>query len=187
MRNPKSSVIGGMICVLATIVVGCETGAQTGALAGGGLGALAGQAIGRDTKSTLIGAAVGTGIGYMIGNEKDKKHAKEMNQKTKTHNYTHTEVGPLGGTRWLVADISPKSRVTPYISKIIEFRSYGRVITTTTNPDGTVDVTDERYRVVGDTLVVNKPGLLINAQFGISGDQMIVSAEDFRAVLKRMK
>ena len=187
MRNPRRSVSGGFICVLATIVVGCETGGQTGALAGGGIGALAGQAIGGNTESTLIGAAVGTGIGYMIGNEKDKEKAKEMNQKTKSHNYTHTEVGPLGGTRWLVADISPKSRVTPYISKIIEFRPYGRVITTTTNPDGTVDVTDERYRVVGDTLVVNKPGLLINAQYGISGDQMIVSAEDFRAVLKRMK
>lgn len=75
----------------------------------------------------------------------------------------------------------------PYVSKIVEFRAYGRVITTTTNPDGTVDVTDERYRVVGNTLVMYKPGLLINAQFGISGDQMIVSAEDFRAVLMRMR
>ncbi len=187
MRIQKRSVIGATICVLAMIVVGCETAARTGALAGGGIGALAGQAIGGNTQSTLIGAAVGTGIGYIIGNEKDKEKAKEMNQKSKTHNYTHTEVGPLGGTRWLVADISPKTRVMPYVSKIVEFRAYGRVITTTTNPDGTVDVTDERYRVVGNTLVVNKPGLLINAQYGISGDQMIVSAEDFRAVLKRIK
>ena len=61
MRNPRRSVIGGFICVLATIMVGCETGGQTGALAGGGIGALAGQAIGGNTESTLIGAAVGTG------------------------------------------------------------------------------------------------------------------------------
>ena len=61
------------------------------------------------------------------------------------------------------------------------------VITTTTNLDGSVDITDERYRVVGDTLIVNKPGYLINARFGIVGDELIVSAEDFRAVLKRMR
>lgn len=187
MRNPKRSVIGGMICVLAMILVGCETAGRTGALAGGGIGALAGQMIGGNTESTLIGAAVGTGIGYIIGNEKDKKHAKEMTQETKAHNYAHDEVKPLGGTRWLVMDLAPKDRVPPYASKIVEFRKYGRVITTTTNSDGTVDVTDERYRVVGNTLVVNKPGLLINARYGITGDEMIVSADDFRAVLKRMR
>ena len=187
MVNTRWSGIGGMMCVLATTLAGCESGGKTGALAGAGIGALAGQLIGGDTKSTLIGAAVGTGAGYMIGNEKDKKHAKEMNEKSKAHNYTHKEVKPLGGTRWLVVDIAPKTRVPPYASKIIEFRPYGRVITTTTNPDGSVDVTDERYRVVGNTLVVNKPGLLVNAQYGISGDEMIVSAEDFRAVLKRLR
>ncbi len=61
------------------------------------------------------------------------------------------------------------------------------MITTTTNPDGSVDIFDERYRVVGSALIVNKPGYMINAQFGISGDEMIVSAEKFRAVLKRIR
>jgi len=60
--------------------VGCESDAQTGA----GLGALAGAGIGQlaggDTESTLIGAAVGGGAGYMLGNEGDKKKTKaEMN------------------------------------------------------------------------------------------------------------
>jgi hypothetical protein len=168
-------------------MAGCETQGKTGALAGGGIGALAGQAIGRDTKSTLIGAAVGTGAGYIIGNERDKKHAREVNEKSKEHNYTHTEVSPLGGTRWQLVNIAPKTRIPPYASKFVEFRPYGRVITTTTNLDGSVDITDERYRVVGDTLIVNKPGYLINARFGIVGDELIVSAEDFRAVLKRMR
>jgi hypothetical protein len=175
------------MCLLLVSLGGCETGGKTGALAGGGIGALTGQAIGGNTKSTLIGAGVGTGIGYMIGNEKDKAHAKEMNEASQEHNYTHTEVGPLGGTRWIVMSVAPKDHVPPYASKVVEFRPYGRVITTTTNPDGSVDVTDERYRVVGNTLVINKPNLLINATYGISGDELIVSAEDFRAVLKRTR
>ncbi|UCF33342.1 MAG: hypothetical protein JSV78_13520 [Phycisphaerales bacterium] len=187
MRNSRWQVLGGSVCLLLVSLGGCETGGKTGALAGSGIGALAGQAIGRDTKSTLIGAGVGAGVGYMIGNEKDKEHAKEMNQESKAHNYTHTEVKPLGGTRWLLVDIAPKSGIPPYASKVVEFRPYGRVITTTTNPDGSVDVTDERYRVVGNALVINKPDLLINAQYDISGDEMIVSAENFRAVLKRMR
>ena len=58
-----------------TFVAGCESDAQAGAglgaLAGAGIGALAGG----DTESTLIGAAVGGGAGYMIGNEQDKKKA----------------------------------------------------------------------------------------------------------------
>lgn len=187
MVNSRWIGISGTMCVLATILAGCETSGQTGALGGAGIGAIAGQLIGRDTKSTLIGAGVGAGAGYMIGNEKDKKHAKEMNAQNKSHNYTHKEVKPLGGTRWLLASIAPKDQVSPYTSKIVEFRPHGRVITTTTNPDGSVDVTDESYRVVGDTLVINKPGLIINAQYGIVADELIVSAETFRAVLKRMK
>lgn len=58
------------------LTTGCESDAQTGA----GLGALAGAGIGQlaggDTESTLIGAAVGGGAGYMIGNEQDKKKAR---------------------------------------------------------------------------------------------------------------
>ncbi|UCC32514.1 MAG: glycine zipper 2TM domain-containing protein [Phycisphaerales bacterium] len=179
-----SLTVGG---IFAIVVAGCATAGRTGALAGGGIGALAGQAIGGDTESTLIGAAVGTGVGYIIGNEVDKKHAAELNQTSQAHDYTHKEVGDLGGTRWQLVSLAPKDRVPPYASKFIEFRPHGRVITTTTNRDGTVDVVDERYRVVDDTLIVNKPGYIINARYGFSRDQLIVSAEDFRAVLKRMR
>jgi hypothetical protein len=173
--------------MMAMMAAGCATAGRTGALTGGGIGALAGQAIGRDTKSTLIGAAVGTGLGYMIGNEADKKHATELSQTSQASDYTHDEVGPLGGTRWQLVSLAPQDRVPPYASKLVEFRPQGRVVTTTTTRDGAVDVVDERYRVVEDTLIVNKPGYIINARFGISGDQLIVSADDFRAVLKRIR
>jgi hypothetical protein len=75
---------GKLATILVTVAVstglvffvGCESDAQTGA----GLGALAGAGIGQlaggDTESTLIGAAVGGGAGYMLGNESDKKKTK---------------------------------------------------------------------------------------------------------------
>jgi hypothetical protein len=170
----------------AFVAAGCESQGGTGALVGGGLGALAGQAIGGDTESTLIGTAVGAGIGYVIGNEKDKKKAKEMSEAQKTPKPTHDEVGVLGGTRWNLVSLNPKDAAPPYVSKIIEFKPNGRIITTTTKPDGRVEVFDESYRVVGDTLVVNKPGYLINARFGISGNQLAISAAEFSAVLRRL-
>lgn len=51
-----------------------------GAGAGAGAGAIAGQAIGRNTEATLIGAAVGTMLGYIVGTEFDKYDARMMNQ-----------------------------------------------------------------------------------------------------------
>lgn len=67
------------IAVMVVLIVcllsfgGCKTSAGTGGLIGTGIGAIAGQAIGGDTKSTLIGAALGGGTGYIIGDQQDKK------------------------------------------------------------------------------------------------------------------
>jgi hypothetical protein len=49
-----------------------------------------------------------------------------------------------------------------------------------------VKVFDETNRVVGDTLIVNKPGSLVNPRFTLAGSQLTVSAEDFSAVLERL-
>ncbi|MGP1347183.1 MAG: glycine zipper domain-containing protein [Phycisphaerales bacterium] len=77
-----ASVAGRFCLVLVSCCAviwqgGCSSSAQTGAVAGGGIGALMGQAVGRNTTGTLIGAAVGTGAGYMIGNEMDRGAARE--------------------------------------------------------------------------------------------------------------
>jgi hypothetical protein len=188
MKTSKSSPLltTVVLMVVLSLALGCATQGQTGALAGGGIGALAGQAIGGSTEATLIGAAVGTGIGYIIGNEADKKKAQQMSQTTQATNYDHTEVGPLANTRWKVVSLNPRNIAPAFASKIIEFDSTGHVTTTTTYPDGRVEVFKETYRVVGDTLIINKPGYIVNAKFSISGDQMVADAQDFSAVLKRI-
>lgn len=47
---------------------------QKGAAVGAGIGALLGQAIGRDTEAALLGAGVGTLIGAIAGNAVDQEH-----------------------------------------------------------------------------------------------------------------
>lgn len=159
---------------------GCATKARTAALAGGGVGALIGQAAGRDTEGTLIGAAVGTGIGYIIGNEMDKKEAKELEIRKAV-----PDNAPLAGTSWRVTDLV-RDEPLPHRSIVLDFGHDGRVVTTRTLPDGTIVRSDESYRVVGHTLIVNKPGYLINAKYRIDGSEMVVDAPKFRAVLQRL-
>ena len=80
--------------------------AQTGAVGGAGAGALIGQAIGHNTEATLIGMAVGTMLGYIVGNEMDKYDREQLN-----HVY---ERGVSGQTSsWINPDAGNQYQVTP--------------------------------------------------------------------------
>jgi len=82
------------------------TKGQQGAGIGGVSGALIGQAIGRNTEATLIGAAVGTMLGYIVGNEMDKFDRRELNQAY--------EYGPSGqSTTWQNPDSGNAYQVIP--------------------------------------------------------------------------
>ena len=98
----------------------------------------------------------------------------------------HQEVGPLGGTRWTVTRLVPADVAEPYTSKVVEFKLSGDVVTTTTGNDGKVDVSKEEYRVVGDTLIVNRPGYMINAKIALSGNRLTLTCEKWSAVLQRL-
>ena len=188
-RRTRTAMLIGSTTLFA-VLGGCETGGQTGAVAGAGVGALIGQAAGGDTEATLIGAAIGTGVGYLIGNEVDKSKAKEMSESSVQASrpaYEHSETTPLAGTRWNLVNLSPADIVEPYTSKIVEFRSNGRIVTTTTLADGTVTEANESYRVVSDTLIINHDDYITNARFSVSGDELVVSAEEFSAVLRQLR
>jgi len=172
--------VGLAICPIILLAEGCATKGRTGALAGGGVGALIGQLAGQSTEGTLIGAAVGTGVGYIIGNEMDKKDAQDMAARGEVPNNA-----PLAGTSWRVTSLV-RDEPLPHRSIVIEFRGDGRAITIRTLPDGEVVRSDEAYRVVGSTLIVNKPGYIVNAKYRIDGREMVVEAPKARVVLERV-
>ncbi len=78
--------------------------AQTGAVGGAAGGALIGQAIGHNTEATLIGAAVGTMLGYIVGNEMDKYDRKQLNHAYErgVSNQTSSWVNPDNGNQYSV-------------------------------------------------------------------------------------
>jgi hypothetical protein len=160
-----------------------SSGKKKGMMWGAGLGAVAGGIIGGHGSDALIGAAVGTGIGYIVGNESDHKKAKEMSAQSP--NGSHSETGPFAGTTWRLQDWTPKSGKEVFKSKTFSFGKDGWLTTHTTNKDGKKATDRENYRVVGDTLIVNKGDYLLNFKFAIQGDQLTVDSEKLRAIMKR--
>jgi len=171
----RSSILALAALTCLAVGSGCATKGGTGALIGSGIGAIAGYAI-EDDEGALVGAAIGAGAGYLIGNELDK---------TQSESHDFSEPTPLSGTRWSVVSLVPMPN-PPFVVKTIDFRNDGIVVTRTTDVDGLITETEERYRVVGKTLIVNKPGYLVNAAFAVDGGQLIIDAEQFRAVCDRL-
>lgn len=112
--------------------------------------------------------------------------APSASSVTSEMRFTNSEVGALGDTRWAVVSVNPRDGLGSFLSMIVEFRPNGRVLTTTTTKEGQIRTADEAYRVVNDTLIINRPGYIINARFQMLPDQLIVSADRFSAVLQRL-
>jgi len=183
----KSKIVAALLIAAVAGAAGGQTetsNKKKGMLWGAGLGAITGGIIGGHGSDALIGAAVGTGIGYIIGNESDKKKAQEMSAQSK--NATHSETGPFAGTSWQLQDWSPKTGKEEWQAKTFAFGKDCWVTTTTTHKkDGRKATVRENYRVVGDTLIVNRGDYLVNCKFAIQGDQLTVDTSKLRAILKR--
>ncbi len=172
---------GFALCLALLATAGCESmdKAAYGGLGGAGVGALAGQIIGGNTAATLIGAGVGAGLGYIVGNEMDKSDAK------KRQTATPQELQPFANTSWKMISVNPQPK-KPFMTLTSRFNSDGTVTTTRTFADGKVESDTEQYRVVGSTLIINKPDYVINARFKVEGDRMYLDADKWSAVMQRI-
>jgi len=156
-----------------------ERGLIGGAI-GGGIGALAGRAVGRNTTGTLIGAGVGAGLGYLLGNELDKKKAREHNIAQPTE---------LTGTKWHVEQLNMPNPPA-YRDMYLSFEPNSTLVTTTVTPDGRVLRAVETYRIADHTLIINRgpagdqPGYIINADMTKSDTGMAISSPQFSATLR---
>ena len=181
MEGWKKTVGLGVLCIALLFGGGCATmdKSEMGALGGAGVGALVGQAIGHNTAGTLIGAGVGLGLGYIIGNEVDKSDTRKRKA------VTQEEVEPLANTTWEVVSTTPRPK-KHYQSMIARFNQDGTVTTTTKLANGKVETDTESYRVVGSTLVINKPNYVINSRYRIDGNKMYMDTGEHSIVLQRV-
>lgn len=76
-----------LIMIVSSLsLTGCISQGMNGAGIGATIGAIAGQAIGHNTESTLIGAEVGTMLGYMTGNEVYKSNQNNVDVSRQQYN-----------------------------------------------------------------------------------------------------
>lgn len=177
-----SMMLSVVVCSTLVLGAGCATKGETGALTGAGVGALVGGLAnmhGSWGATALVGAGVGAGVGYLIGSEEDKKDAQ------KRQALSEEETKPLANTTWQVISIVPKP-MDHYKSMVSYFRPDGIVVTTRTYADGRVETDNERYRIAGSTLIINKPDYVINAKFRIDGNRMVLDTGKSSIVMQRV-
>lgn len=97
------------------------------------------------------------------------------------------DTSPLANTTWQVVSVNPKP-AEPMKSKVGRFNADGTLTTTTTYWDGrTVTDTDsERYRTVGQTLIISQDDYVINATFLLDGDSLYMDTGKYSLVLERI-
>ncbi len=164
------------------VLTGCATKAQTGAAVGAGTGALIGGLAnmhGSWGATALLGAGIGAGVGYLIGNEEDKKDAVTRKQ------VTQDELRPFSGTAWQMVKVTPKP-ADPYKSQVTSFRNDGTVTTSRVYRDGRTETVTEKYRVVGKTLIINQADYVVNTQYDLRGDDLILDFGNQTVVFKRI-
>lgn len=118
-------------------------------------------------------------MGYLIGNHMDKKDAQSR------QTVIEEETRPLAGTTWQVTSVVPKPD-RPIDTLVAHFKPDGNVITTRTFKDGHVETANERYRIVGDTLIINQDNYVINVRFKVDGRQMIANTDKYSMLLTRV-
>lgn len=105
----KHVYVALLLCSLFLLTSCANTGmtkGSQGAIGGAAGGALIGQAIGHNTEATLIGMAVGTMLGYIVGNEMDKYDRQQLN-----HVYARGVSGTTSA--WINPDNGNQYSVTP--------------------------------------------------------------------------
>ncbi|OPY75762.1 MAG: hypothetical protein A4E65_03443 [Syntrophorhabdus sp. PtaU1.Bin153] len=103
----------------------------------------------------------------------------------KTLPLSAAELGPLPNTKWKVASIVPKPQ-RAFRSISLSFQVDGNMIETTEEPDGKVVTATQRYRVLGSTMLLSKPGANTNVRFRIDGKTMLVDTGVYSVILERI-
>ena len=182
------------ILVLASMVAaqGCGTtstskGASLGAVVGGLTGGLGDAA---------TGALIGGGVGYLVDRADDKAKAREQAERETraleasrvtddpSTVYRPEPINDLVGTTWRVISLVSDEPVDEYHSIVVTFQTNSKATTMTVWKGKDVETFVDNYRVVDDVLILSGDDYLVNAKYSIDNDQMVLVAEDFRAVLE---
>lgn len=184
-------VCAGILLALITMS-GCATSggsiSKEDADGGVSLGEMASREAGPGSKNAVVSNTVGSGVPYILGNSVDEHKATQLLKASPSRNYaTHSEVYPLGGTKWRVTGIKPEGRLAAYKNVVLEFQADGRLITTADRLDRKTIRNDECYRVIGNTLAVSRGGYIANYAYKMQSNQLTASSGGITITAEKAK
>ncbi len=91
----------------------------------------------------------------------------------------------MANTTWQIVSITPRPK-KQFQSMVTRFNPNGTATTTKTHTNGKVETDTESYRVVGATLVINKPNYVINSRYRLEGDKLYMDTGDHSIVMQRV-
>ena len=74
-----------------------------------------------------------------------------------------------------------------FSSFVVSFQTSSKATTLILKPDGSTETYTESYTLVGDALIFKGKDYVVNSEFKINGDQMVVITPTHRVVLQEIK
>ena len=194
-----------LVIGLCLTLAGCgTTQAQKSGSGGAALGALAGGIIGGSWTNAAVGAAVGGGLGYIAGNEKDKKIAQHETEAVRTAQaqaqvtsdpataYKPEKQNSFAGSTWRVLSLVSDDPYPEFSSMVVTFTTNTKLTTLTVLKNGETLTSVESYRVVDDVMIISgkdetDKDYVINAKYSIENKQMVLIAPKIRIVMEEVE
>ena len=203
----KTNIVLSVLLVTLLSVSPVEAEKKKRTLWGAGIGAVAGGLIGGNFSDMAIGAIAGGGLGYLTGDDKDKKRAEEQAEKEKQARakaqitsdpktaYQDPGDNPFVGSTWrMVSLVSDNTDLYPeYADLVVTFATNSKVSTMAVHKDGETESWVENYRIIDDVMVVSGTDpktnelYVVNAKYSVEGDQFVFVAPEIRYVFKAVK
>ncbi len=203
--NPVRKILrcgAPLLAVLAIVgLAGCgSTQAAKGGTGGAAIGAVASGVLGGNM---VTGALVGGGLGYIMGNEADKRAAQQQAEAERARAaasrvtadqstaYQPEKMNPLVGSSWQLIAYETDGETPEWSGAVLTFATNSKATTLIVFPDGETESFVESYRVVDDVLILsgteNGQDYAVPMTMSIADGQMVLVASDFRAVLKELE
>ena len=204
MKRTIAVVVFALAASLAAGGASAQAAKDT-AITGAAIGALTGGLVTGKFGGAAVGAVAGGGLGYVVGNEKDKKRAQEQAAREQAARdkasvssdpstaYEAPEENRFVGSTWQVVSVETEEPSPDYASIVVTFPTNSKVSTMAVHKDGEAETWVESYRIVDDVMVLSGKDretgepYVINAKFSIEDKQLTLEAPEGRVVMKEVE
>ena len=193
------------VCVLLLAGTAAAQKSKDYAIGGAALGAITGGILTGKGGGAAVGAIAGGGLGYVIGNDKDKQAAQQQaareqaaREQAKVSSdpataYQAPEENPFVGSTWQVISLDTREPTPDYASIVVNFSTNSKVTTISVRQDGEADTKVETYRLVDDVMVLSGKDretgepYVINATYSVDNGELTLVAPEGKVVLREIE